>query len=304
VEQILAPIVVFTYKRLDTLQKTISSLKDCHLSNESDLIVFSDGPKTADDMEKVQMVRDYVSGISGFKSVTLKFSEHNKGLAKSIITGVTEIFEHNESIIVLEDDLKLSGNFLTYMNACLKKYKNNPQCFSVSGYNFDLDIPADYEYDVFFTKRHCSWGWAMWKDRWMEIDWDVIDYPQFAKSLRTQREFNKIGSDLSSSLKRQQEGKINSWAIRCVYFQFKKQTFTAYPIVSKVSNIGFGDGATHTRQQYNKFNVSLEPNGKSDFRLPGDIIVDSRILKKFTDKFSISTRLYYKLLNTLSGNKA
>ena len=144
----------------------------------------------------------------------------------------------------------------------------------------------------------------MWKDRWDEIDWDVKDYKEFISSPKAQREFNKIGGDLTSSLVKQQQGKINSWAIRCNYFQFKKQTYTVYPTNSKVLNIGFDDEATHTKQRYNKFDVILDNGDKKDFRLPDDIIVDKTILRRFTNKFSFQTRLFYKLLNTFSGSKA
>jgi glycosyltransferase involved in cell wall biosynthesis len=301
-EQALAPIVIFTYKRLDTLQKTISSLKSCELSAESDLIIFSDGPKSEKDVEKVQTVRNNITQIGGFKSITLNLSDQNKGLAKSIIEGVTQVLKTYDSVIVLEDDLLLSDNFLLYMNACLKKYKNNKMCFSISGYSFKMPIPSDYDYDVYFTMRHCSWGWAMWKDRWDEIDWDVKDYEQFSSSLSLQRSFNKIGSDLASSLKSQQQGEVNSWAIRCVYFQFKKQTYTVYPTVSKVQNIGFNGDATHTRQRYNKFVTDLEDHGKVNFNLPDDMDVDQRLLKVFTNKFGLRTRAFYKILNLFTKN--
>lgn len=291
-----APIVIFLYKRVDTLTQTINSLKKCVLADESDLIIFSDGPKTELDAEKVAIVRKYASEISGFKNVIVHESSQNRGLARSIIEGVTDVFNQYESVIVLEDDLVLSKNFLQYMNACLEKYKNDSMCFSVSGYGFDLNI-ADYEYDVYFTMRHCSWGWGMWKDRWMGIDWSVKDYDEFVKSSHAQREFNKIGSDLSSSLKKQQKGKINSWAIRCNYHQFKVQKYTVYPVLSKVRNVGFDGEATHTTQRYTKYDVEIDQGAKSEFILPDKVIVNETILKKYKDKFSIKTRLIFKVLN-------
>ena len=297
--EILAPVVVFVYKRIDTLVQTIESLKQCELIGKTDLIVFSDGPKDLNDAKKVQLVRDYIIKLerSCFKSVVLNFSESNMGLANSVIGGVTKTLNEHNSVIVLEDDLVLSRNFLQYMNDCLVKYENNPKCFSVSGYSFNLKMPDDYLLDAYFTMRHCSWGWGIWKDRWNEIDWRVSDFDHFISSSVEKNRFDAIGSDLTSSLKKQQKGVINSWAIRANYHQFKKQTYTVYPVLSKLKNIGFNGEGTHTTQRYSKFDVLIDETSIGKFDLPEQVFVDERILKNYTQKFSLLTRLKFRLLN-------
>ena len=44
-----APIVLFCYNRLNHLKKTVNSLKKNKLSEFSELIIYSDGPKNDDD---------------------------------------------------------------------------------------------------------------------------------------------------------------------------------------------------------------------------------------------------------------
>jgi glycosyltransferase involved in cell wall biosynthesis len=295
----LAPILLFVYNRLDTLKQTVQSLQQNELASESSLYIFSDAPKSETQKEMVGEVRNFSKNISGFKSIKVIEAEKNLGLANSIIFGVTKMINEHGSVIVLEDDLLLTPNFLSFMNSSLALYEKNDKVFSVSGFIFDLKVAREYRYDVFFTKRHCSWGWAMWKDRWNEIDWNVSDFSDFASSKEQQNSFNELGSDLSESLKKQMRGEINSWAIRCNYHQFKKNSYTVYPIESKVDNLGFGIEATHTKQRFNKYHTTLEPEPKYVFKYPNDIIVDHSLTKQFFRKYSVATRLWYYFLNTL-----
>lgn len=297
--QELAPIVLFSYNRLDTLKKTVDSLIKNDLSDRSNLFVYSDAAKYRKDIQKVNEVRVYLKTIKGFKNVEIILSDKNKGLANSIIQGVTEIINKYNKVIVLEDDLLLAPDFLKFMNMALDKYENQPMIYSVSGFMFDVNMKKDYAYDVFFTKRHCSWGWAMWKDRWNEIDWHVKDFSDFINSAAQRKAFDEIGSDLSESLIKQMNGQINSWAIRCNYHQFKKQTYTVYPLKTKLINIGFGQEATHTRQKFNRYKATLDNESKSTFNFPDQVFENKYLLKKFKNRYSKTTRLWFYILNKI-----
>lgn len=293
-DYILAPVLLFVYKRLDTLELTINALQQNNLAMESELFIFSDGAKSPSDETEIKKIRDYIKQINGFKNIYIFESNVNKGLANSIIDGVTHLISKYGKVIVLEDDLLTSSNFLAFMNQCLGHYNENEQVFSISGYSFDLKETRNK--DVYFTKRGSSWGWATWKDRWDSVDWKVGNYSNFKADLIQQRSFNQMGSDLSSMLGNQMNGKINSWAIRWVFHQFKMGLFTVYPIISKVRNIGFGNGATHTFDYFNRYETKLDQSGKQQFKLIVPFM-DPGILKIFTGKYSLLTRVRYKILN-------
>ena len=124
----LAPIVLFVYNRPNHTQKVIDALKNNPEAKDSELFVYCDGAKeNASEIEKKQIeeTRKIIRGIMGFKSVTMIESKENKGLACSIIEGVTEIVKKFDKIIVLEDDIVTSKGFLNYMNTALNIYKNN-----------------------------------------------------------------------------------------------------------------------------------------------------------------------------------
>lgn len=291
------PVVVFCYKRLDHLKQTIASLQQNYLAPETDLYVFSDAKKNDADASEVDRVRAFLETLTGFKSISIFKAPQNKGLANSIIEGVSTVLKEHSAAIVLEDDLLTSRNFLDYMNASLEHYQNNSKVFSVAGYSFPIGITENYSYDNYFTKRGSSWGWATWRDRWESIDWSVADYPIFEKDKIAQKEFNRMGSDLSGMLAKQMSGKINSWAIRWCYHQFKSDTYTAYPLHSKVENIGFGTEATHTSSiMKSRFNTVLDSTGNRHFHLQNEVSLNPVIIKQFINRYSIFTRLKYKAM--------
>lgn len=297
-----APIVLFTYKRLDTLIQTVEALQKNNLASQSDLYVFSDTEKIGEDKEYVSAVRAYVATIKGFKSITIFESKTNKGLAGSIIEGVTQVLELYDSVIVLEDDLVSSANFLNYMNEALDYYKEENKVFSVAGFSIPI-ANISSESDVYFTSRSSSWGWATWKNRWDNIDWEVKDYFEFKKNRQLRRDFNKMGSDMSQMLDRQMQGKINSWAIRWCYHQFKHDLFSVHPFVSKIENVGFNSpDASNTKEKYNRYKTSLEDSSETTFRFTKEIYLDPKIIKQFVKPFTIATRIQYKIINLLFRN--
>jgi hypothetical protein len=296
------PIVLFTYKRLDTLRKTVESLKANSLANSSDLIVYSDGLKSSKDEISIAEVRAYLKTIRGFKTITIHESLTNKGLANSIIEGVTEVINQYGKVIVLEDDLIVSQNFLVFMNTALGFYIDEAEIFSIAGYSIPINCNHS-DSDVYFTSRSSSWGWATWKDRWSSIDWEVKDYSGFKKDKTLRRNFNKMGSDMSQMLDRQMQGKINSWAIRWCYHQFKYDLFSAHPFTSKIVNIGFNSpDATNTKEKFHRYQTQIDNDEKTEFRFSKDYQLEPKIIHQFTKPYSIISRIKYKIINLLFKN--
>lgn len=296
----LAPVVLFCYKRLDTLKLTIENLQQNFLAPESELFIFSDAAKTKDDEPLVSEIRHYLKTFEGFKKVTVTEAVENKGLARSIIGGVTDMLSKYDKVIVLEDDLVTSRNFLVYMNDGLNYYENNPKIFSVAGFSTPINIKGLKKNAVFFTKRADSCGWGTWKNRWEKIDWDVKDYSSFMQDRSAQRKFNEMGSDMTGLLKKQREGKINSWAIRWCFHQFKHDLYSVHPAVSKIQNVGFDSShATHTKEKFNRFYTYLDndPTLSTDFSVP--VKLDKRIINQFTRPYKIYNRAWYKIVNAV-----
>lgn len=294
-----APVVIFVYARPDHTKKTIESLAQNHLANETNVYIYSDAPRNEKAVENVNLVREYINSISKrnlFKSVKIINAESNKGLANSVISGVTEITERYGKAIVVEDDLISSTDFLQYMNDALDYYEKDNEIWSISGYTFDIDIPEGYNSDIYLSYRGCSWGWATWKDRWEKVDWDMLDYTSFKNNKELRKKLNRGGLDMANMLDLQMRGEIDSWAIRWCYAQSKLDMLTVYPIISRIENIGLDGSGTHSGIT-SAFDARLnsEENKKCKFDKPE---IDDKIIKSFRDKFGTAFERFVIELKT------
>lgn len=260
----LAPVILFVYNRPEHTIKTIEALSKNEFAKESPFFIFSDAAKNEKSSERVRAVRDYLGTLKEkkyFKSLTITEAKINKGLAKSVIDGVSEIINEYDKVIVLEDDLITTPDFLTYMNDALNYYNNLDKVWSISGYNIPIEFPEDYKSEVYYSYRGCSWGWATWKNRWNQVDWDVKDYAEFKKSKNLRNQINRGGRDMAYMLDAQIEGKIDSWAIRWCYSQSKKNSLTVYPVKSRIKNIGLDGSGTHSGVS-SHYNLEIDKNIK------------------------------------------
>ena len=243
-----APVVVFVYNREDKARKTLESLNNNYLAKDTELFIFSDGPKNEIDAKKVDIVREYIndfSSYSNFKKIEIIESEKNKGLAKSIISGVTKIIREYKRVIVIEDDLVCTNNLLNFMNDSLNFYQSDKRIWSISGYTYPLEALDNYCHDIYYTYRGCSWGWATWEDRWNTVNWDMDYFPMLLFHPSKILKLRRAGSDLHQMLYYQYVGKVDSWAVRWVYNQTQQDKYTVYPKYSFIYNIGLDGSGTH-----------------------------------------------------------
>ncbi|MDB5239127.1 MAG: hypothetical protein JWO00_462, partial [Candidatus Parcubacteria bacterium] len=241
-----APIALFVYNRLEQTRATVEALRKNRLAAESELIVFSDGPKDAADAPKVAEVRSYIQAVQGFKNIRSIERAENWGLARSIIAGVTEVLNRPEgpgSVIVMEDDLVTSPYFLQYMNDGLALYENESHVASIHGYIYPVKKPLP---ETFFLRGADCWGWATWKRAWNRFEPDGAKLLAELERRSLMRSFDLDGSyGFSHMLKRQISGQNNSWAIRWHASAFLAGMLTLYPGVSLVDNVGQGTSGTH-----------------------------------------------------------
>lgn len=295
----LSPILVFCYKRLDSLKRTIDALKINHLAKDSELFIFSDGNKNELDKASVDEVRKYLRQIEGFKKINIHENSKNIGLANNIISGVSKVIMERDSVIVLEDDLITSENFLEFMNQALDFYRQDTTVFSISGYSPKVK-KKEYPFDTYFTYRSSSWGWATWKDQWMDVDWSMASFDRL--TFKQRLGLMKMGSDFGNMLNKQRKGKIDSWAVRWCFHQYMIQSISVFPIISKIQNIGFGDDlATHTGMKDDRFYTPLDQSNTYSFRFRNTTIgFDSDLNRQFKYYYGFKARLISKIKNLIS----
>lgn len=298
--QTFCPIVIFAFNRPDSLKATIKSLLNNKEASKSDLYVFVDGPRSnkPEDNDNVQSVRDFVQTIKGFKSVTYYFSDINRGLAPSVIDGVTKIMDIYKRAIIVEDDLFVAPRFLQFMNLALNKFKDDKRIFQISGYCSKLKNKFVKSQDIFLNSRAQSWSWGTWEDRWNSIDWEVRDYEELKSNKNLIAAFNKHGSDLFNMLRNYMEGKNSSWYVRFCYAMHKQNKYTVCPTLSLVKNEGFNEKSTHCKN-YNRYKINFDDRLDKEFNFPDFITHDKALQKNAIKYWSIPYRIYGKFMTFL-----
>jgi hypothetical protein len=284
-ERILAPLVIFVYNRLEITKQTLKAINENILATETEVYIFSDGAKNEADVIKIKKVREYIKEFavnSKFKNVYIIERENNMGLANSVIKGVTNIINKFKKIIVLEDDLITNQSFLCFMNDCLDFYEYKKDVWSIGGTTFRINALSKYKKDVYACYRVESWGWATWIDRWEKVDWKVSDYEEFMRDRKAKKKFKQGGQDRINSLKRQMEGKTDSWAIRWDYQAFKENMVTILPTRSLIKNIGFDGSGVHCGT-VDRFYIDVD-DSPFEYKLE-DVEIDKKIMKNFRKYF-------------------
>ncbi len=252
----LAPIILFCYNRPWHVEQTLIALSKNELADQSVLYIYCDGPKenaTEEQIKSIKLTREVVRKEKWCGEVYIIESNNNKGLAESIVGGVTDVVKKYGKVIVLEDDIITSVGFLKYMNDALEMYKEEKSVMHISAYMYPHKciLPETFFYQVPYP----GGGWATWerawnlyndnteelyhkwKDRWDEFDWFGGDY-------------------LSKQLIANFNGTLKTWFIKWHAVLLEQKAMTLYPGESLTNNIGFDNLGTNCFST-NKFDVEI-----------------------------------------------
>ncbi len=239
----LAPILLFVYNRPQHVKRCIESLLQNELASQSKLFIYSDGARHESDEAEVKLTRNFIHTISGFESVEIVERETNRGLAANIIDGVSTQVKAYGRVIVLEDDLVVAPYFLQFMNDALTTYQDDDKVGHIQGCDFTQDPSLP---DTFLIKWTGSWGWATWERAWKHFNPNGSELLKQLEDRKLTYTFDFNGKyGYTRMLRRQIEGKNNSWAIRWNASLFLQDILSLNVGKSLVQNEGFDGSGTN-----------------------------------------------------------
>lgn len=244
-----APIVLFVYNRPEHTRQTLKALSENELIGQSELYIYSDGPRlnaNNEEINKINQVREIIKAIQWTKNTYIIYRKENIGLANSIKTGITEILKLYDKIIVLEDDTMPKARFLKFMNENLNIF-NSKVFAGISGYS--KGINTSYE-DLILTRTGSIWGWGTWRHAWENISFDATF---LLSQIEKRNLIDKFNTDINyyEMLKQQEEGKINSWGILFYASYFIKEKYFILASENLIENIGMDGSGTHYNSKQN-----------------------------------------------------
>jgi hypothetical protein len=285
------------------------------------LYISCDGPRKNFPVEKkmIDMTKKIVSNIDWPCKVKRLYRKKNLGCKKAMSSGISWFFKHEECGIILEDDCLPNLDFFFFCEKMLKRFRNKKEIFTITGNNFVSD-KINFKNSYYFSKYFQCWGWATWRSRWKFYQGNLNFWPKFKQSdewknlmhYKNEKDYwNEIFNLVYNN-------KIDSWAYpwTCCIMYYKGLTVT--PKVNLVTNIGFNQSATHTKQQLKNISyLKAESIGKlkNNFKIKQDDVVDKmqfdlRYYEKNASIFDkitslperILKKIYFKILKFLKKN--
>jgi hypothetical protein len=238
------PIAVFVYNRPDHTHALLTSLAQCSGLAGCQVHIFCDGPSQPKHAKAVAATRKVIERWEAPLQAIVSHQTTNLGLARSIVSGVSQLCDDYGRVIVLEDDLILHRRFLDYMSDALMVYESHSEVFQISGFSFPLAAPTTA--DTYFLPLATTWGWATWRRAWQHFRWEPADAVQTLDDPIRRRRFDLDGTyPYSQMLQEALRMRVDSWGVRWQHAVFRADGIVLYPGKTLVWNAGFDDSGVH-----------------------------------------------------------
>jgi len=270
------PVLFLIFNRPDLTKRVFERIRE---AQPRQLFIAADGPRAdrPGEAELCAETRAVVERVDWDCEVRTFFRDENLGCKHAVSSAITWFFEHVEEGIILEDDCLPELTFFRFCAELLNRYRNEERVMVISGNNFQNPTcirPDSYYFSVY---NHI-WGWATWRHSWMKYDGNLASWPDRKSTSWLQRFLadSEAAQYWTQMFDSAHAGKIDSWGYPWTYSCWANDGLTVLPAVNLVTNIGFDDRATHTRDPHSP--ASALPTHVMEFPLrhPVEIEPDRR----------------------------
>ena len=220
------------------------------------LFIAADGPRQNNqrDAEGCRLTREIVSNIDWPCEVKTLFRDTNLGCKYAVSSAFDWFFNNTEEGIILEDDDLPDQSFFPFCEELLEKYRNDTRIMHISGNNFqhkNKDFKCNDSY--YFSNISHIWGWATWRRAWKYYNVELEEWPEMRERKKLNNIFNNNAVTFmwAKTFQKYYDKKINSYDGQWVFACLHHNGLCINPAVNLVSNIGFGNNATHTNESSN-----------------------------------------------------
>jgi len=280
-----SPVLFLVFNRPETTRQVFEAIRK---AKPPRLYIAADGPRPEREGERAscEEVRKIALEVDWECDVKTLFRDKNLGCKIAPEEGISWFFEYEDEGIILEDDCLPDQSFFSYCQDLLERYRHDTRIMVVSGINLQQGRKRT-EYSYYFSKYIHCWGWATWKRAWKLYDGELISWPAIKKNgfllydiANGYEPFVEFWSKIFDEC---YSGEIHDawdypWLLSC----WGQSGLAVLPNINLVTNIGFGDKATHTKNK-NSMSANL-PAYKIELPLnhPPYIIRDT-VADRYTD---------------------
>lgn len=281
------------FNRPDTTYQVFESIRKI---KPKKLFVSADGPRTnrPGEDEKCRLTRDVVKRIDWDCELHTNFSDTNLGCKKGVTKGINWFFGNVDEGIILEDDCLADESFFRLCSELLEKYRDEEKIMHIGGVNFQDGIKrGDASY---YFSRYCHvWGWATWKRAWAKYDvtigsYDENSYHEKVAGIIPDKDIREYYKKYFSLVKNNQ---LDTWDYQWVWTVWSNNGLSIIPNANLVTNIGFGEEATHTTDTSNDLS-NIKKESISGIVHPGNVAPDNE-----ADRYTYLTKMKKSKLSKL-----
>lgn len=234
-----APIGIFCYNRPQHLKVTLEALKRCPEYSEHPLYIYCDAPQGEKDLllcEATRAVAKIWVKLYGGEVIERESNHH----FRNITEGISELCDKHGEVIVVEDDIIVSPDFLKYMQESLDRYRDEDQVYGISAYMYPDSQPPKPE--TFFLSFAFIWGWATWQRAWKNYSWTPDGWERILSDTAYRQRFNFDDSMNYAHMLEKAVKEAYTWDIQWSFTLYRDNALMLTPCRSLIYNTGIGCG--------------------------------------------------------------
>ena len=241
-----APLLIVVFNRPDKTRALVDQL----LQFEGlDVLVAADGPRGEDDRSKCAAVRAIIGELSSRHMLQTRFAESNIGCGAHVIGAIRWAFEQFDSLIIIEDDIRITAEFLDFCNHGLERYRHREDILCISSGPL-VNLNKLLYPQLFMTRYPNIWGWATWREKFSNYSLSLDNYSDSAIRHVLKATFPSwiTRSYFYMLLQLIRSGRIDGWDFQYYFMAWAQRGFSVTPARNLAENIGFDAEATHMKR--------------------------------------------------------
>lgn len=244
--QTRSAVLFVIFNRPDTTAKVFEQIRK---ARPKKLYIAADGPRADRPNEDLlcNQTREIAMAVDWDCKVETLFNTNNKGCKMAVSAAITWFFDNVEEGIIIEDDCLPNSDFFRFCDELLEKYRYDTRVRHIAGGNFQQGLKRG-EASYYFSKISHVWGWASWRRAWADYDVTLNKYREDEGKAAIYNVFDDkwIAESWSQIFSEMKKGGIDTWDYQWGFTNFFNNALCVIPNVNLISNIGFGQNATHT----------------------------------------------------------
>jgi len=239
------PVAFIIFNRPDRTERVFAEIAK---ARPAKLLVVADGPRDPSERAQCLEARSVIERVDWDCEILTNYSDINLGCKRRVSSGLDWVFEQVEEAILLEDDCLPHETFFPFCTELLERFRNDERISMICGSNFQRGKRRS-PYSYFFGLNVTVWGWASWRRVWQHYDVEMRHWPELRNTTWLQDLLiNPVAVKYWSEVfEGTFGGDYDTWDYQFFFSWWRENMLALVPELNLVSNIGFGAGATKTR---------------------------------------------------------